>query len=151
MTTRVRRARPTDRPALRALQSLLPEPEPVLIESETEQVGLCLVSTSESDRPVGYVRGLPGARCAWLVELVVAPQARRSGRASALLAHSCRQLSATHDRVRLAVRAGNEPAVACYRSLGFEHCDTRPQLYDEGTALVFERDLDTGVLPGRVD
>jgi ribosomal-protein-alanine N-acetyltransferase len=142
MTVGIRRARPADRPAVLALQSLLPEAEPTLLEPETIQAGLCLVSTTAGDRVVGYSYALPGASCAWILELVVAPAARRSGRATALLEHCCRHLADSHERVRLAVSATNDPAIACYRSLGFERMETRPELYDDGTAVVFERSID---------
>jgi len=138
----VRTAKASDRPALQALQSLLEDRDPALLEGETDRVGLTLVSTTETDRPVGYLRALPGGNCAWIVELAVAPRARREGRATGLLEECCRRLASAHDRVRVATRPAKEAAIDCYRSCGFERIETRTDLYDDGPALVFERRLD---------
>lgn len=124
MTGPVRPGRPADRPALCALRTHLPEHSPPLL-GHCLRAGGVLVST-RAGRPVGSLLAVgpvdlrtddppPGAG-AHVAELVVLPDARREGRAGALL-----DALAARTAGPLTVRTTreNEAALACYRSRGF--------------------------------
>lgn len=142
----IRPARPRDGATLSALQSHLRDPSPGLLSRAldashrrapaTEAVGgsplTALVSTV-GDVPVGYVLAV-GSGPVHVAELVVAPDHRREGRASALL-RSVRD-RCRHERVTLLVDPDNDPAVACYRRLGFVGVERRPDHYPDGDALL---------------
>ncbi|MFB6079934.1 MAG: GNAT family N-acetyltransferase [Haloferacaceae archaeon] len=68
----------------------------------------------------------PAGRGAHLAELVVAPAARREGRATALLD---RLFAVADGPVTVAVHPGNEAALALYRSCGFERVDRRENYF----------------------
>lgn len=74
----------------------------------------------------------PGSDGAHLAELVVAPDRRREGRASALLD---RLLAAADGPVTVAVAPGNEAARALYRTRGFEAVERREGYFASGPAL----------------
>ncbi|MFB6281851.1 MAG: GNAT family N-acetyltransferase [Haloferacaceae archaeon] len=76
--------------------------------------------------------GRTRARGAHLAELVVAPAFRREGRATALLD---RLLAVADGPVTVAVRADNDPALALYRSRGFERVGRREGYFASGPAL----------------
>lgn len=148
----IRTAVPDDEPALRRLQGLLPEPGPQLL-SYGLSAGTVLVTTSHgstgsltgtpesrtNERPVGYLLAIHGPDT-HLAELVVAPDFRRSGRASALLAALLAQRP-DDERVTLAVARGNEAAQSLYREFGFEQVGTSDALFEGGTALILERSV----------
>lgn len=175
MTPPVRPARPADRPALRRLQTLLPESAPRLLGYGLDAGG---VLVADAGRPVGYLlavgvafgrgtagppgpasaasasppelpgrrgapepsvpreasdaRTPPAGRGAHLAELAVAPGFRREGRATALLD---RLLAVADGPVTVAVRPDNDPALALYRSRGFERAERRPDYFESGPAL----------------
>ncbi|MFP4590499.1 MAG: GNAT family N-acetyltransferase [Halobacteriales archaeon] len=97
----------------------------------------------------GYVVTTPSSEAptsvAHVRDIAVAPAYRRQGLASRLLERSLAVYAPRGlTRVRLEVRASNEPAIALYRKLGY--CPTRriPQYYADGeTAIVMERALDS--------
>ncbi len=151
----IRTASPDDEPFLRQLQGLLPEPSPELL-SFGLSAGTVLVTTAQdlsahSDLspatvtpplsatgiPVGYLLPIYGAGT-HLAELVVAPSARRQGRASALLAMLLAQRP-DGERVTLSVAGTNEAAQSLYRSFGFEQQGSSETLYEAHRALLFER------------
>jgi ribosomal-protein-alanine N-acetyltransferase len=148
---------------LRRLQNLLAEPSPELL-SFGLRAGTVLVttaddsdvspstvtspsstpatvappsSTSATDVPVGYLLPIEGTGM-HVAELVVAPAARREGRASALLATLLARLP-DGERVTLSVAASNQAAQSLYRSFGFEQIGTSDTLYEDEQALLFER------------
>lgn len=168
MTPPVRTARPADRPALRRLQTHLPESAPRLLAYGLDVGG---VLVSDAGGPVGYLLAVGvtfgpgparsttapppespghldtpepsvlepsgagvtrGGRGAHLAELVVAPGFRREGRATTLLD---RLLAVADGPVTAAVRPGNDPALALYRSLGFERVGRRADYFDTGPAV----------------
>lgn len=137
----IRPAEPTDTPLLRALQSLLPEPAPETLERALSGYGLLIVSTDEDDLPVGYALALPGEEQAYLAELVVAPDARRQGRASALLGATIARLPERVTTLSLAVSPDNDAARALYERAGFRIVDADPEYYDSGPALLLARTL----------
>ena len=59
-------------------------------------------------------------RVAALGNIATHPDYRGQGLATAVTAHACQKLLETVDHIGLNVRADNEPAVACYRRLGFK-------------------------------
>lgn len=153
----IRVANPGDRPALATLQSWLPERAPRLLAGGSA-VGDVLVSTADG-RPVGYLLAVgsavgrgsdgpvdttttgsdgrpPTTGSAHVAELAVAPTHRREGRAGALLD----RLLENHAHVTVLVAADNEPALACYRSRGFETVGRRPEAFDSGGALLLSTD-----------
>jgi ribosomal-protein-alanine N-acetyltransferase len=146
----IRRARPGDGPVLSSLQTHLRHPAPDLLSralndshrrrSSTVSTGgsplTLLVSTAE-DVPVGYLLAV-GSGPTHVTELVVDPAYRRSGRGSALL-RSIRERCGD-DRVTLLVDPENEPAVSCYRRLGFVVDDHRPDHFPDGDAVLMTWD-----------
>ncbi|MFC7211388.1 GNAT family N-acetyltransferase [Natronoarchaeum sp. GCM10025321] len=137
----IRTATGADAPVLRALQSLLPEPAPETLERALEDYGLLLVSTDDTDTPVGYAMTLPGGESAYLAELVVAPDARREGRASALLAATMARLPDRVTTLSLAVSPDNDAARSLYEDAGFHVVDVDPEYYDGDPALLLARTL----------
>lgn len=79
-----------------------------------------------------------------LLRVAVAPAARRRGLAAALLAAGLGCLRAEGAAACfLEVAAGNEPAIALYRRLGFQATGRRPRYYPSGAdALLMRLDLD---------
>lgn len=130
----VRPARREDEPALRALQSLLPEPSPGLLAVALSS-GSVLVST-EDDRPVGYLLPLYGDG-AHVAELVVAPANRREGRATALL-DALAALLPDGERLTLLVERENRAARACYEAAGFRRLALRPDAFESGEGILYE-------------
>ena len=146
----IRPAEPTDGPVLRALQSELLSPWPELLDLALHGPGpLCLVAersdadrSGGDDRVVGYVLALAGDTespstdvddACHVVELVVAPEARREGYGSALLDAVAERVDA--DRLRLTVRADDDAARAFYEHHGFTPVERLPDYYavDSGT------------------
>jgi len=78
-----------------------------------------------------------GGRGSHLAELVVSPGFRREGRATALLS---RLLAVADGPVTVAVRPEDDPALALYRSLGFERVGRREDYFDGGPALWLVRE-----------
>jgi ribosomal protein S18 acetylase RimI-like enzyme len=148
----VRPARLDDAAAVRTLQSLLPAPSPTLLTTAigsldpqpdpvvTAGPTALTVSPTADGRPAGYLLALCGPDETHVAELVVAPDYRRQGRATALVADLRSRLRAgeregpttNHDgvgdgdgdgdphRLTLLVAPSNGPAVSLYRSLGFD-------------------------------
>mgnify|MGYP006307311543 CR=1 FL=1 len=133
---RVREARRSDAPRVRALQTLLSEPSPRLLTYGLGP-GTLLVTPDDGDNPVGYLLAVSGPET-HVAELVVAPAHRREGRASALLDALFAILPTGH-RVTLAVRPDNEGALSLYESVGFERVGREDGFYTDGPALVLAR------------
>ncbi|SNZ06562.1 ribosomal-protein-alanine N-acetyltransferase [Natronoarchaeum philippinense] len=141
----------TDRPALLALQSLLPEPAPEALDAALDGSGEVLVATSapvgavadrDRRRPIGYVFAMPGDERAYVAELVVAPDHRREGVASALFEALFDRLDERGARlVTLAVAPDNDAALEFYEQWGFREVDRDPEYYDGDPALLLARPL----------
>ncbi|WP_049981659.1 GNAT family N-acetyltransferase [Halolamina rubra] len=133
----IREGRPADRPAIRGLQELLPEPAPELLDPVAG--GELFVSTAAGG-VVGYLLWLPGDPV-YVAEAVVHPEYRREGRGRALF-------EALFDRfepetaVVLRVAADNEGARALYRELGFGRVGVEPDAYDGGAGYLFRAVVD---------
>lgn len=149
----IREAVEADRPALLALQSLLPEPAPEALGAAIDGPGEVLVATDgrveasdptdvDRDRPIGYVFAMPSDDRAYVAELVVAPDRRREGIASRLFTELFDRL---RDRgvelVTLAVSPDNDDAREFYEEWGFREVDRDPEYYDGDPALLLARPL----------
>ncbi|MFC7115982.1 GNAT family N-acetyltransferase [Natronoarchaeum sp. GCM10025703] len=83
----------------------------------------------------------PRGESAYLAELVVAPDARREGRASALLAATMARLPDRVTTLSLAVSPDNDAARSLYEDAGFHVVDVDPEYYDGDPALLLARTL----------
>jgi ribosomal-protein-alanine N-acetyltransferase len=139
----VRPARPSDGPLLERLQSHLEEPSPSLLDA-APALGPLLVSTAGDaaagrETPVGYLLAVTtDDDDAYLAELVVAPTARREGRASALLT-AFLDRRPPESRVTVTVAPHNAAASALYESHGFTVADRLEGFFDSGDGLRYER------------
>jgi ribosomal-protein-alanine N-acetyltransferase len=90
-------------------------------------------SVPNHGRAIGHVK-----------DLAVHPDRRGEGIGSHLLGRALSVLAARGvGRVKLEVRASNDPAKTLYREFGFTHRKTVPRYYDDGEdALVMVADLD---------
>lgn len=142
-TATIRTAHPADRPTLESLQAHLAEPSPTTLHGALAGAGTVVVAVPPAESsPVGYCIGIPGGETAWLAELVVAPQHRRSGIGGALLDACCRSFQNDHDSARLAVAVDNHGAQSLYRRLGFQELRRVDEYYNDRAALIYERSLD---------
>jgi ribosomal-protein-alanine N-acetyltransferase len=82
-----------------------------------------------------------------VLNVAVAPEARRRGVARALLAEvEARAAAEGAARATLEVRRSNAPAIELYRSLGYREVGVRPRYYAEDgeDAILMDRDLGPG-------
>lgn len=141
----IRPATPTDEPALRRLQSHLPEPSPGLLAGALDTTALtpatALVSVAaEDDAPVGYLLAVPGDGTVYVAELAVAPDHRREGRAQGLLAACAECASDESPSLTVTVEPDNRAARALYEACGFEEVRRLPGFFDDGPAALYRRD-----------
>ena len=113
-------------------------------EFSTEWSHLYAAKDTRRDRLLGYCNYWVVQEDAHLLNLAVAPAARRKGVASALLRFAmdhAHRLGARY--IHLEVRRNNEPAKALYKSMGFKMIGVRKRYYArEGEdALVFKKAL----------
>ncbi|UVE50631.1 GNAT family N-acetyltransferase [Haloferax larsenii] len=124
----MRPARPGDRAAVSSLQQLISEPSPELLDA-WPAVGTLLVSVDTADRPVGYLL----ATGDHVAELAVSPEARREGRATALVdALRARRGDAS---LTVLVHPDNEAARACYEALGFRRDGRVADAFEDADAI----------------
>ncbi|GAB6861661.1 GNAT family N-acetyltransferase [Haloplanus litoreus] len=136
----IRRARPTDAAALARLQSHLREPSPGLLDGALSgdefAPATALVATADgADDPVGYLLAVPGDGTTYVAELVVDPNHRREGMATALLS-AC---AADADRLTVTVAPDNEAARSLYRRCGFEKVRRLPDFFADGAAVLYRQ------------
>jgi [ribosomal protein S18]-alanine N-acetyltransferase len=100
--------------------------------------GILVARASEGREAVGFALFWRAADEVHLVDLAVAPEARRAGVGRALLDAVIAEARAGDARLLLLeVRAGNAPALALYRSAGFfEHGVRRAYYSDNGEDAV---------------
>jgi ribosomal-protein-alanine N-acetyltransferase len=119
-------------------------PEGLVADGVSGRVPTALYLVATIDRTLaGYAAASVVADVAELQRIAVAATHRRTGIASALLAHVEREAAARHaDRVLLEVRDDNAAALAFYARHGFVELDRRPRYYADGTtAIVLARDI----------
>lgn len=113
--------------------------------TKPETIALAAV---ERDRTIGYLILSRFDRAWHLMNIAVAPECRRQGIASILIADAFGRIG-DRDPVTLEVRPSNRSAIELYESLGFESFGHRPGYYpDNGEdALIMWRGnpLDAGV------
>lgn len=141
----IREATATDRPAVRALQErALASPAPELLDLAFESVAATALVDEDEDL-LGYALALPGDPTAdptvvYLAEIVVAPDARREGRGSALL-DALADRFPEYDELRLTARATDEGALGFYRENGFWTLADLPDHFEDGDGVLLVRDL----------
>ena len=115
------------------------------VEQELTAEGRRSLVADDAGRLLGYAVTWTVGEVADLQRLVVAPAARRRGIGRRLLSDLLDDAGRRGARrVLLEVSARNEPALQCYRSLGFAEIDRRASYYRDGSdALVLQRDLTT--------
>ncbi|MDZ7747216.1 MAG: GNAT family N-acetyltransferase [Halobacteriales archaeon] len=135
----IRPANADDRPAVRALQSLLDARAPALLEATFDAgVGDVLVATND-ESIVGYALAVPGDGHVYLAELAVAPGVRREGYGRRLV-ESLSERYEQFDQIRVTVAAGDDGARAFYAALGFWELDRIENRFDgEDGLLLFRR------------
>ncbi len=150
----IRAAGAGDLDALAALEAAAFGPEAwsrrLIAEELAAPAALVLVAPvpPEAAPPVGYACFRRTAGEAELLRVAVAPAARRRGLAAALVAAGLDRLRAEGAAACfLEVAAGNEPAIALYRRLGFEITGRRPRYYPSGADALLMR-LDFGRAAG---
>ena len=131
----VRPATPADGPALRAIQrAAIAEPVEDLLELALGDGGpRCLVA--DDGTPVGYALALADGDTCYVAELAVAPDHRREGHGTALLAALA---DGPESELRLSVRADDDGARAFYRACGFEVVGRTDRFESEGLVLARE-------------
>lgn len=99
---------------------------------------ILVVRRSEGSEALGFALTWRAADEVHLIDLAVAPEARRAGLGRALLEAAIREARTGAARLLLLeVRAGNAPALALYRSAGFfEHGVRRAYYSDNGEDAV---------------
>lgn len=108
------------------------------------------VLLARTHRTVGVITLQTAQPTADLHRLVVAPAARRTGVATALVLAGAAAVAHKGARaVMLEVRYDNEPAIALYQKLGFEQLAMRPDYYGPGVHALVLRLWDL-TLPARV-
>ncbi len=115
--------------------------EPLLAEAVAGELPTVEVFVArEGDEVVGHAVASYAGDIAELQRIAVAPEARRTGRASALLEEVLRRARRTGaDRMLLEVRPDNAGAIAFYASAGFVEVDRRPRYYRDGADAVVMR------------
>lgn len=97
------------------------------------------------DTPVGYLclAERPASSAAWVTDLVVAPEWRRRGVASALLDSAQGWvLSRGHRRMFIEMQSKNQPAIRLAQKHGYEFCGYNDHYYlTQDVALFFARAL----------
>lgn len=83
---------------------------------------------------IGFVAGepRPGEGFAWISTIGVHPNYQQRGIGSRLLAQC--ETGLTESCIKLTVRAGNTPAIALYRSFGYQEVERWPGYYAGGEA-----------------
>ena len=132
----VRPARPADLSVVRSLQRLVSHPSPDLLDA-WPAVGTLLVTVDSDGDPVGYVLGVGDH----LAELAVAPEARREGRATALV--DAYREHHSESSLTVLVHPENDAARACYDAFGFRHDERLAGAFDGDDAIRLVFDAET--------
>jgi len=115
---------------------------PVSLADEWTRRDLVLVATDEG-MPIGYLCALTesASAVAWVTDLVVAPEQRRKGAASALLtATQAWALQRGVRRLILEMQSKNQAYIRLAQKFGYEFCGYNDQYYlTQDVALFFGR------------
>ena len=120
-----------------------PWPQSVIEGELQNELSLWLVAVS-CDTVLGYVGSQSVLDEADMMNLAVAPDARRQGIAERLVYTLCRKLQEKGVvSLTLEVRASNDAAAALYEKLGFRQIGLRPKYYYHPTedARILRKDL----------
>lgn len=133
----IRPARPADAPVLAALERECfgdPWSEASFREALASPFCFGLIAASVDGRAVGYLLGRDVAGSGEILNLAVAPAARRRGIARALLEEALDWFAERESaEVYLEVRESNGAAQALYRASGFEAVGRRGRYYRHPT------------------
>ncbi len=117
---------------------------PSSLVGEWTRRDLTLVALLEGN-PVGYVCAVEEytAAIAWLTDIVVSPERRRQGAASALLTEAqAWALERGVGRLILEMQSKNQPCIRLAQKFGYEFCGYNDQYYlTQDVALFFGRAL----------
>jgi len=115
---------------------------PLSLGDDWTRRDLVLVATHK-ENPVGYLCAKleSASGIAWVTDLVVAPDVRRQGAASALLtAAQARALERNARRLILEMQSKNQACIRLAQKFGFEFCGYNDQYYPtQDVALFFGR------------
>jgi len=115
---------------------------PFALAEEWSKRDAVFVALNQNE-PIGYTSLIEEhvASIVWMVDLVVAPQFRRQGTASALLnAGQAWAVERGAKRLVLEMQSKNQPCIRLAQKLGFEFCGYNDQYYPtQDVALFFGR------------
>ena len=118
--------------------------DPLTLADEWAKRDVVLVAT-HGETPVGYVGAAEEhvSAVAWIMDLVVVPEARRQGAASTLLAAiQTWALERGVRRIILETQSKNHPCICLAQKFGYEFCGYNDQYYPtQDIALFFGRAL----------
>lgn len=118
---------------------------PMSLADEWTRRDVILVAVNNEEAPVGYIAATeePTASIAWVTDIVVAPEWRRQGAASALLtAIQEWALKRGVRRIILEMQSKNQPCIRLAQKFGYEFCGYNDQYYPtQDVALFFGRGI----------
>lgn len=118
--------------------------DPVTLSDEWTQRDVILVAVRE-DMPIGYIAAKVEytSPTVWITDIVVAPERRRQGAASALLTAAQDWASKRSvRRIILEMQSKNQPCIRLAQKFGYEFCGYNDQYYStQDVALFFGRGL----------
>ena len=107
-------------------------------------LALWLAAVDENGTVLGYVGSQSCFGDADILNVCVAPEARRRGLAEALMTELERRLIPKGvEKITLEVRTSNEPAIRLYEKLGYSQVGTRKNYYEKPRedALILQKQL----------
>ena len=109
-----------------------------------DPLALWLIAEGGDGAVLGYVGSQSCFEDADILNVCVAPEARRRGLAEALMTELERRLLPKGvEKITLEVRASNEPAIRLYEKLGYSQVGTRKNYYEKPRedALIMQKQL----------
>jgi ribosomal-protein-alanine N-acetyltransferase len=130
-----------------------PWSEAMFVLELSKASSVCLAAEL-SGKLVGYLCATRYAAVWHVMNVSVAPEQRRRGVASALLAELFRLTDdGEHTHYTLEVRVSNQPAIEMYRSNGFRSAGIRPGYYSDNRedAVIMWRSTDPNFVPPGIE